>query len=432
MLVTEAFASGAGEPGSVLVIGGGAAGMQAALNLAGLGVPVVLAEKNAHLGGQVMRLDKVYPTDHCAFCPVWSTARACYDSPLIKVLLRTEVTGLTTDGERTLAEFVARPSRIDPARCLFCGACSGVCPEKALVDRDPLMTWDPALPPAMRIDEARCSGCGACVDACPAGAIRLEQEAQTFTLAVADVVHAVGFAEPAPGEPEHAPEFGGGSHPDICTAMEFEAWHSESRDTGPLLTRSNGRAVHSVAFIQCAGARDQRHLPYCAAVCCLHGMKQARWLKRRQPELDVALFYTDLRAPGKAQETYIRAGEAEGVRLVRSRPGLILPTPDGKGIGVRYEHAANGRTVGERFDMAVLNGGLARCPLPGARPAHAEAPQKTALCGFCAEPTDVAGSVIQGAATAALIALRRASFGPSSGPSCGQGTAAARPAGEQA
>lgn len=403
MFAAEVLPTEKETPREVLVIGGGVAGMQAALNLAGLGIPVVLAEKNAHLGGQVMRLDKLYPTDHCAFCPTWSTARACFDSPLIRVLLHTEVTGLSTDGLSVVAELVSRPPRIDPARCLFCGACVSVCKEDALLARDPLMTWDPALPPAMRIDDSRCTGCGACEKACPAHAVDLNGSARTYSLPVADVIQATGFADAVPGSPEHAPEFGAGSHPDICTAMEFEAWHGESRSLAPLVTRAEGKPVRSVAFIQCAGARDARHLPYCAAVCCMHGMKQARWLKRRQPELDVALFYTDLRAPGAGQEAYIRAGRAEGVRLVRSRPGLVLPTPDARGIGVRYEDPAGGKAVGERFDLVVLNGGLAQCPLPGLPP---EGGPAILSCGFCAEPADVAGSVIQGASAAALAALR--------------------------
>ncbi len=407
MLASEVLSTGKDIPREVLVIGGGVAGMHAALNLAGLGIPVVLAERNACLGGQVMRLDKLYPTDHCAFCPTWSIAQACFDSPLILVLLHTEVTGLCTDGTSVVAEFSSLPPLIDPARCLFCGACLSVCKEGALLARDPLMTWDPALPPAMRVDSSRCTGCGACEKACPAHAVHLGRSARKHFLPVADVIHATGFTEHAHGSPEHAPEFGAGSHPDICTAMEFEAWHGESRTLAPLVTRAEGKPVRNIAFIQCVGARDVRHLPYCAAVCCMHGMKQARWVKRRQPELDVALFYTDLRAPGSGQEAYIRAARIEGVRLLRSRPGLVLPAPDGRGIGVRYEDPAGGRAVGERFDMVVLNGGLAQCPLPGGR--QEDAPVPVLSCGFCAEPADVAGSVIQGAAAAALAAIRRRS-----------------------
>lgn len=392
------------SPRTVLVVGGGVAGMQAALSLAALGTPVLLAERNAHLGGQVMRLDKVYPTDHCAFCPTWSMARACYDAPGVLVLLHAEVTGLTTDGDQAFARIDIRRPAIDPSACLFCGACLASCGKNALRRRDPRMTWDPALPPSMRIDESLCDGCGACVGACPVQAISLNPDPVRLTIPVADVIYATGFEEPAPGDSAYAEEFGSHTHPDIFTAMEFEAWHGESRAQDTLRARSDGHPVRRVAFVQCAGARDARHLPYCAAVCCMHAMKQARWLKRRQPDLEVTLFYTDLRAPGAEQEAYIRAGRNEGVRLVRSRPGLIKPSPLG-GIGVRYEDPATGKGTGELFDAVIVNGGLAQCrlPLPSG---DANAPSRPfARCGFCDEPVDVAGATVQGVAAAAKLVL---------------------------
>lgn len=392
--------------GTVLVVGGGVAGMQAALSLAALSVPVLLVERRAYLGGQVMRLDKVYPTDHCAFCPAWSPAKACYDSPLISVLLHAELAGLSTDGEGTTAEIRVNTPAIDPDACLFCGLCADACEKGAVLARDKGMTWDPAKAPSMIIDASRCDKCGSCVRACPVQAISLERSPRTLSVPVADVIYATGFEEPRPGELFHAPEFGSGSHPDICTAMEFEAWHGESSGRKTLLTRSDGRKVKRIAFVQCAGARDVKHLSYCAAVCCMHAMKQARWLKRRQSDLDITLFYTDLRAPGAGQEAYVNAGRAEGIRLVRSRPGLVRAAE--KGIGVRYDDAATGSAIGELFDMVVVNGGLAQCPLPGNVPAKQDMqPERRPLsCGFCAEPVDVAGAVIEGAAAAAAVAQR--------------------------
>ena len=170
-------------------------------------------------------------------------------------------------------------------------------------------------------------------------------------------------------------------------------------------TRSSGTPARRVAFVQCAGARDRRHLPYCAAVCCMHAMKQARWLKRRQPELDVTLFYTDLRAPGAAQEGYMMAGVEEGVRLVRSRPGLVMAA-EGGGVGVRYEAPDTGQPVGALFDIVVVNGGLGQCPLPGLAPGVNAGSSPALKCGFCHEPADVAASVIQGAAVALSAALK--------------------------
>ena len=407
MLISPSFFSGSAPRNLVLVAGGGPAGMHAALSLAGMGIPSLLVERNAHLGGQVMRLDKVYPTDHCAFCTVWSTAKDCMDSQLVHVLLRATLDGLRTDGEQAMAEITVSPAWIEPADCLFCGACEGACRHGALLPRDPKMTWDPALPPAMRIDASRCTRCGKCAEACPAGAIHIGAEPVKLSVPVRDVIYATGFYEPAPGEALHAPEFGSGSHPDIFTAMEFEAWHGESRGQGKLRRRSDNAPVQRVAFVQCAGARDANHLPYCAAVCCMHAMKQARWLKRRQPDLDITLFYTDLRAPGAGQEAYVRAGIAEGIRMLRSRPGLVAASEAAGGIAVRYDDPFQGNAAGEIFDIVVVNGGLAQCPLPSSEKRQESPVSGQVSCGFCAEPADVAGSAVQGASAAAIIAGRR-------------------------
>ena len=404
-MLCQHLSSAGCDPQSVLVVGGGVAGMQAALRLSDLGIPVLLVEKQAFLGGMVMRLDKVYPTDHCAFCPTWSTALACYHAPLIQVVTNAAVTDLTTDGEQITASLRLQKPAVDPALCLFCGACRSVCQRKALLEHDPKMTWDPALPPAMQINSSLCDRCGQCVSVCPVQAIDLNREEEQLRLTVADVILATGFEEPRPSDPRQAPEFGAGSHPDILTAMEFEAWYNESRGAEVLSTPSAGKNVQRLAFIQCAGARDQRHLPYCAAVCCMHAMKQARWVKRRQPALDITIFYTDLRAPGAGQELYMRQGAQAGIRLVRARPGLVMASVE-SGIGVRYEQPESGQAVGELFDLVVINGGLAQCRLPAeAKPPSASLPLKR--CGFCSEPADIATSVIQGAAQAYAVAQRR-------------------------
>jgi heterodisulfide reductase subunit A len=392
----------------VLVLGGGVAGLSAALDLARLGIPALLVERDGFLGGQVMRLDKVYPTDHCAFCPVWTEAAAAYAHPLVTVRRHTSLEGLEPGADGALVTLKTRIPAIDPELCVFCGQCAQACAANgaagALVERPLDRTWDPASPPCPSIDAALCTKCGACVGVCPTQAIVLDRPERTERALVADVIYATGFQEPS--RPA-APEFGQNSHPDVFTAMEFEAWSAEAgANRGALTRRSNGRAPRSLAFIQCAGARDQRYLPYCSGVCCMHALKQARWTKRRFPELSCAIFFTDLRAVGKGYETYARAAAAEGVLLVRSRPGLVI-APTGEdpeaGVALRYEDFVSGRVVTAEFDLLVLNGGLTACPLPGRAQAQEQVGSR---CGFCQEPADIAQSVVQGARAAALAALR--------------------------
>jgi heterodisulfide reductase subunit A-like polyferredoxin len=227
-------------------------------------------------------------------------------------------------------------------------------------------------------------------------------------LAAADVIFATGFTE---SNPAQLTEYGAGGHPDIFTAMDFESWTAESgHNAGLIRRRSNGETPRSIAFIQCAGARDQRFLSYCASVCCMHSLKQARWIKRRLPTASVAIFFTDLRAVGKGYEAYARAAADEGVMLVRSRPGLVFPLhEDGGGstLAVRYEKTRSAEVVTAEFDMVVLGGGLASCPLPGWSDPVPGAGQS---CGFCREPADVSQAVVQGSRAAALVAMRLASL----------------------
>jgi len=392
----------------ILVVGGGVAGMQAALDLANAGAQVVLAEKEAHLGGQVMRLDKVYPTDHCAFCPTWTQARACREHPRISVATGTTVLALKSQSDGSQFALLRREALpVDPRECVFCGLCEPACPRKAIMGRAPDLSWDPSAPPVAHIDLSRCDQCGACAKICPVKAIDFARQTTEEQLTIQDCIVAGGFFEPRPAP---APEFGAHGHPDILTAMAFEAWSAEfNMKPGGMLPRcpSDKRPVRRLAFIQCAGARDRRELPYCAAVCCMHAVKQALWLKRRCPEMDIAIFYTDLRAPGKAQEAYAQRAREAGIRFVRRRPGLVTPlAPREKGIAIRHEQDQGVTT--SCVDLLVLNGGLAACPQPGG------AKEQLKSCGFCREPADIAHSVIQAGHVAARLCAggRPAASGP--------------------
>ena len=392
----------------VLIVGGGVAGMQTALDLANLGSAVYLVEKDDHLGGQVMRLDKVYPTDHCAFCPTWTHARACREHPLITVATGMRFARLDETAGNKMAFLVRRSRPIAASDCVFCGTCIETCPKKAIIGHAKDLPLDPSSPPVPHIDESLCDACGACVKACPAQAIAFNREEEVIRLQVSDCIFAGGFLEPTPGESSvPAPEFGAYSHPDILTAMAFEKWSAEfNPDHTPVpLCPSDGRPVTCLAFIQCAGARDKRYLEQCSTVCCMHAAKQASWLKRRKPELDVIVFYTDLRAPGKGQEAYIQTAKSLGVRFYRRRPGLVAPVEGalGKGIMVRHETESGvGTTLA---DIVILNGGLACCPQPEPSVPFQSLPIEK-RCGFCAEPADIAHSVIQAGNMAALTRLR--------------------------
>jgi heterodisulfide reductase subunit A len=389
----------------VLVVGGGVAGMQAALDLANLGVPVRLVEQAGHLGGQVSRLDKIYPTDHCAFCPTWTHALACREHPLITLDLCTRFAGMEKHNGGQTAVLVGQSRLIDPDACIFCCRCVEACPQKALTARAPDLAWDPSAPPVPYLKAEFCDACGRCAHVCPTQAIDLSRAEKISRIPVKDCIFACGFTEPVPAP---APEFGAHTHPDILTALAYETLSAEFNITppSPLLCPSDGRPARSLAFIQCAGARDKRHLEYCAAVCCMHAVKQAAWLKHRQPKLDVLILYTDIRAPGKAQEAYVRAAKEAGVGFFRRRPGLVAPVSGQAGKGIVIRHEGAGKVGSTLVDLVVLNGGLARCPCPGdTRRFSSRRAGNLHRCGFCEEPADIALCVIQAGSAAVLACL---------------------------
>ncbi len=401
---------------SVLIIGGGVAGIGAALDLACCGHAVHLVEKEQILGGQVARLDKLYPTDHCAFCPLWTDIKKLRDNPLVTVHTSTEVKELKREGGRVHAAMVKKPPVIDEGLCVFCGRCAGVCTEAAIET-----PGEHVYPPTYLVREEICNRCEECVKACPTKAIDFQRREEKSELMFDDVIWASGFMEV---DLSPLPEFGLGKHPDIMTAMEFEDWTGEAGvNRGAIIKKSNSIAPRNIAFIQCAGARDQRLLSYCSAVCCMHALKQAQWSIRRNPVIQCVVFYTDLRTVGRDYYDYSqREISGSRVRLIRGRPSLIYPLPGRDGIAIKFENTMTQKREIWKFDMVVLNGNIGSSlrkkdqekhfspVLSGEGFVNAASDDISRFsCGFSAAPADVAESVIQAssAAVRAILAKRK-------------------------
>ncbi|UCG36893.1 MAG: CoB--CoM heterodisulfide reductase iron-sulfur subunit A family protein [Candidatus Bathyarchaeota archaeon] len=351
--------------GSVMVVGGGVAGIQASLDLADSGFKVYLLDKSSSIGGVMAELDKTFPTNDCSMCILAPKLVATGRHPNISLITNAELVDLKGQAGNFLVKFRKRSRYVDEERCNGCGLCSQKCPVEALdtfneglSNRSAIYVEYPqAVPLKYIIDREKCIGCGTCEEVCKAKAIAYDQQDTETTLSVGSIILAPGFE---PFDARVKSELGYGKFPNVVTSIEFERILSASGPYGGLALRpSDGEVPRKLAFIQCVGSRDaQINRDYCSAACCMYGIKEAIIAKEHVPvALDCTLFYMDIRAHGKEFDAYYnRAQDEFGIRFVRSRVANITEDPKTNNLHLYYVEEEEPTT--EEFDMVVLSVGM--------------------------------------------------------------------------
>lgn len=351
--------------GAVMVLGGGISGIQSALDLAESGFKVYLVEKSPAIGGTMPMLDKTFPTNDCSMCILSPKLVECGRHHNIEVITQAEVVDLKGEPGNFTVTVKKHPRFVDISRCLGCGTCAEECPEEVPSEYNQGLgmrkaiykPYAQAFPNAYVIDKEHCLECMACVDACPVDAIDHEMEEEILELNVGAIILCTGFEL---FNAELRGEFGYGVYPNVITSIQFERMLSASGPyQGHIKRPSDGATPKKIAFIQCVGSRDiAKDSGYCSAVCCMYATKEAIIAKEHEPDLDVTIFYIDIRAYGKDFEKYYnRAKEDYKVRYVRCMISSIKELQQTKNLRVRYLDE-NRQIREEEFDLIVLSVGL--------------------------------------------------------------------------
>ncbi|HXX87501.1 MAG TPA: CoB--CoM heterodisulfide reductase iron-sulfur subunit A family protein [Candidatus Acidoferrum sp.] len=424
---------------SVLIVGGGIAGIQASLDLANRGTKVFLVEKTPSIGGRMAQLDKTFPTLDCSICILAPKMIECFRHPNITLLTYSEVKEVSGNAGNFTVKVLQNPRYVMSEKCTGCGTCMEKCPVKVPNEFDMglgtrkaiYMPFKQAVPLVATIDQNSClyftkGVCKVCQKVCPSAAVNYEQNPKETTLKVSSIILATGFDT---FDLSAMKEYGYGRFKNVINSMEFERLICASGPTGGHLLRpSDGKEPKSIVFVQCVGSRSQRgELPYCSSVCCVYATKESILVKDHLPDTEVNIMYMDMRAVGKGFQEFVdRAKSQYGVNYIKSHPGGIAENPKTKSLQVYYEDIRAGCDMKKLdADMVVL------CPalIPkGENRKIAEAtgvelddygffksrnkltaPVETNIagiyvCGYCQSPKDIPESVAQASGAAAKAA----------------------------
>lgn len=354
----------------VLVVGAGIAGMQASLDAADQGANVVLAERNASIGGRMINLSKVFPTLDCASCITTPRMASVAHHARIETLTHTEVLSVERSGDGYRAHLRKRPRYVVEANCIGCRQCEEACPEYQV---DPYehglgatkaiaIPFTNAIPQFAVLDPDACTWCGRCAKACPTDCIDYLQEPEEIEVQATSVIMTTGSGMT---RMDGKPQYGKGALPNVLSPMQVERLLAPHGPYGRVLRPGDGKVPDSIAFVQCAGSRDlSLGTGYCSRVCCMYAIKQAILLSGSLPIADITIYYMDIRAFGKGYEQFYASARAMGIAFVKAKVARITEDEEHNPI-VRIERQEEDCRVEDvHHDMVVLSLGM----VPGADP----------------------------------------------------------------
>ena len=351
-----------------LVIGGGIAGIQTALDIAEAGFEVDIVEKKPTIGGKMTQIDKTFPTLDCAACILTPKMVDCAQNEKIHIYAYSEVESVGGFVGNFHVKIRRKARFVDETKCTGCGACTEKCPQKKVPNEFNLgldtrraiyIPFAQAVPKVATIDADYCNmlkngKCGVCAKVCTAGAIDYKQQDTVIEQEYGAIVAATGFD---PIKLDQFDEFAYSKSPDVVSSLEFERLMNAAGPTGGTLLRpSDGAHPKTIVFVQCVGSRcdgAQKGKSYCSKICCMYTAKHAMLCREKYPDTDVYVFYIDVRTPGKLfDEFYRRAVEEYGVHYIKGMVGKVVP--EGGKLKVQASDLLDNRQLHIDADMVVL------------------------------------------------------------------------------
>ncbi|MFX0179813.1 MAG: FAD-dependent oxidoreductase [Candidatus Hodarchaeota archaeon] len=423
--------------GSVLVIGGGIAGIQCSLDLTELGYKVYLVERTPSIGGRMAQLDKTFPTNDCSLCILAPKMVEVFRNPNIELLTYHEVKEITGAAGDFTATILKKPRYIDETKCKGCGDCATKCPKIEVPNlfdmnlgkrKSIYIPFPQAVPPVYLIDPNLClkltkGVCGVCEKVCEAKAIDYEQKPQEIQLNIGAIVVATGFDMPA----DNLSLRWGYQYENVVSALEYERILCASGPFGGHVLRpSDHEEPEKIAFIQCAGSRDlHESVPYCSSVCCTYTAKEAIITKEHSEKSQCYVFRHDIRAYGKNFYEFTQRAQKEyGVKYYQTKISQIREDPETNDLIIHYEDLKTGELKDFTANLVVLASPLV--PSTGTKElakildieldqynffkerSYFNKLQSTKegifLCGFCQGPMDIPETVAYASGVASQVA----------------------------